>query len=77
MVPVFAGSSADAIVVEPVVLEVSAVELQVFASLLYRATTEVVVGIGGGVAGHCATIARLAEPTTELLPLKSADPEAP
>jgi hypothetical protein len=35
MVSVFAGSSADAIVVEPVVLEVSAVQLQVLATWLY------------------------------------------
>jgi hypothetical protein len=36
IVPVFAGSSADAIVVEPVVLEVSAVQLQVLPTWLNR-----------------------------------------
>jgi hypothetical protein len=51
-------------VTDPVLLVGSACEFQVLASLLYVATMEFVLGTGGGLAGHCATRARLAEPTT-------------
>jgi hypothetical protein len=82
--PVWALSSTDWSVVDPVELVVSAVEFQTAATEVYRAVTVEALGAGGGITGHIPAVfgplissARVALPTTRLLVSNRAPPDAP